>query len=98
VSSPPAPSDFAAALLGIADDIVAIVQAARQGQRVYLDHPFQMARAIRRLLKALNAARHAGRIRAVAQPTKPRLAIPNSSTLKLVTASCQRMSLSDIPT
>jgi hypothetical protein len=83
------PEDPAAALLGMADDIVTIVQAAEQGQQVYLDHPYQMVRAIRRLLRALNAASDAARIRAVARPSKPQLAIANSRTLKLVMPSCQ---------
>jgi hypothetical protein len=82
------PDEPGAALLGIASDIEAAVYAAGQGQRVYLRHPYRMARTLKRLVKALNRDLETRLRGPLAQPPEPQRAIANSRTLKVVMASC----------
>jgi DNA-binding NtrC family response regulator len=89
------PDEPGTALLGIASDIEAAVAAARQGQGVYLRHPYRMARTLKSLFKALNRDVQTRRCRSVTQPAEPERAIANSRTLKVVTASCSNQTRPD---
>jgi hypothetical protein len=78
------PEDPAAALLGLAEDLKTVVRAAQQGHRVYLSHPYRMARAIRRHLKSLNRELDGRGNGPVAQPTEPQSAVATTRRLPML--------------